>query len=110
MKYAFIQIQATEFPVKALCRVLDVAHSGYYAWRSRSPSQRLHWRAQLDQQVAQAYAAHKGRSGAPRLCHDLQEVGLTYNRKTVAASLRKGCGPELLGNSRLRRMLTTGCR
>ena len=89
MKYAFIQMQAEQFPVKALCRVLEVARSGYYAWRSRSPSQRLQQQAELDREVAQAYAARKGRSGAPRLCHDLRDAGRPCNRKTVAASLRR---------------------
>lgn len=46
-------------------------------------------RAELDGQVAQAYNARKGRSGASRLCHDLREVGLPCNRKTVAASMQR---------------------
>ena len=46
-------------------------------------------RAELDRLVAQAYNARKGRSGAPRLCHDLREAGLTCNRKTVAASMQR---------------------
>ena len=28
----FIKAQSTTFPVQALCRILDVAPSGYYAW------------------------------------------------------------------------------
>ncbi|MFE7741181.1 hypothetical protein [Nocardia sp. NPDC057455] len=28
-------------PVQAACRLLDVAESGYYHWRSRAPSQRF---------------------------------------------------------------------
>lgn len=46
-------------------------------------------RDELDQNVAQAYNARKGRSGAPRLCHDLREAGLPCNRKTVAASMQR---------------------
>ena len=46
-------------------------------------------RIELDRQVAQAYSARKGRSGAPRLCHDLRESGLPCNRKTVAAAIQR---------------------
>lgn len=77
------------FPVKAMCRVLGVARSGFYAWCSRKPSERHQQQANLDRQVTQAYNARKGRSGAPRLCHDLREAGLPYNRKTVAASMQR---------------------
>ncbi len=46
-------------------------------------------RAELDRQVVQAYSTRKGRSGAPRLCHDLREAGLPCNRKTVATSMQR---------------------
>lgn len=84
-----MRTHAPAFPVKAMCRVLGVARSGFYAWCSREPSTRHQQRAELDQRVAQAYNARKGRSGAPRLCHDLWEAGLRCNRKTVAASMQR---------------------
>ncbi len=89
MKYAFIRGHTRQFPVKAMCRVLGVARSGYYAWCSRKPSERHQRQAELDRQVAQAYSARKGRSGAPRLYLDLRETGLPCNRKTVSASMQR---------------------
>jgi len=89
VKYAFIQTQIPQFPVKALCRVLGVARSGYYAWCSREPSKRRQQQAERDKRVAQAFEARKGRSGAPRLCHDLRDAGMNCNRKTVATCLRR---------------------
>ncbi|AJO78028.1 transposase [Pseudomonas putida] len=89
MKYAFMRTHTAHFSIQAMCRVLGVARSGYYAWCSRRPSMRQRRRAELDRQVAQAYSARKGRSGAPRLCHDLREAGLPCNRKTVAASMQR---------------------
>jgi putative transposase len=84
-----MQAHIPDFSIKAMCRALGVARSGYYAWCSCKASARL-WRTiELDRQMAHAYAAHKGRSGAPRLYHDLREVGLTCNRKTLAASMRR---------------------
>lgn len=35
MKYVFIEKHRAEFSVKAMCRVLRVARSGWYAWRLR---------------------------------------------------------------------------
>lgn len=35
MKYVFIENHRAEFSVKAMCRVLRVARSGWYAWRLR---------------------------------------------------------------------------
>lgn len=84
-----MRTHALRFPVKTMCRVLGVARSGFYAWCSRRTSMRHQRRAELDRQVAQAYSTRKGRSGAPRLCHDLREAGLPCNRKTVAASMQR---------------------
>lgn len=84
-----MQAHTSQFSLKAMCRALSVARSGYYAWRSQKASTRLQRSIELDRQVACAYLARKGRSGAPRLFHDLREAGLACNRKTVAASMRR---------------------
>ena len=84
-----MRAHAAYFSIKTMCRVLGVARSGYYAWCSRRAPMRQQRRAELDRQVAQAYSARRGRSGAPRLCHDLREAGLPCNRKTVAASMQR---------------------
>jgi hypothetical protein len=41
MKYVFIEKHQAEFSIKAMCRVLQVARSGWYAWLKRryQPSQ-----------------------------------------------------------------------
>ena len=91
MKYTFIDEQAGDFSIVALCRCLQVSRSGFYAWRARraKPSARQQRRHQLDGLVKQAFAARKGRSGSPGLTLDLADGGHRFNRKTVAASLRR---------------------
>lgn len=80
-----------EFRLTAMCRVLSVSRSGFYAWRKRQacPSPRRLRRTTLDQQVAAAFVARKGRCGSPTLTCDLHDQGLTYDRKTVAASQQR---------------------
>ncbi len=40
MRYQFIQGQRQHFKVAALCRVMQVSVSGYYAWRARPQCRR----------------------------------------------------------------------
>src|SRR5690554_2607709 len=74
-----------------MCAFLGVARSGYYAWRLRGgePSPRRRRQALTDQRVAHAFEQGKGRSGTPRLPHDLNDAGVAICRNTVATSLRR---------------------
>ncbi len=91
MKYAFMQCNTGKSSIKAQCEAFGVSRSGYYAWRHRqgNPSQRQLARDKLDRLAAKAFEARKGRSGAVGLTLDLDEQGHTYNRKTVAASMKR---------------------
>ena len=40
MRYQFIEEHRNDYPVTLLCRVMQVARSGYYAWRSEPLSLR----------------------------------------------------------------------
>ena len=87
MKYVFIEKYQAEFSIKAMCRVLRVARSGWYAWRLRRHqiTPRQQFRLVCDKAVRKAFSDAKQRYGAPRLADELT----VYNVKTIAASLRR---------------------
>jgi len=84
VKYATMHAHEGEFAVRLMCRVLKVSPSGYYAWRSRTPSHQEQARAALDARVRAEFDARKGRAGAPRLARHL-----SVGRRQVAESLRR---------------------
>jgi len=79
MRYVFIENHQAEFSIKAMCRVLRVARSGWYA------TPRQQFRLVCDADVQKACTESKQRYGAPRLADELPQ----YNIKTIAVSLRR---------------------
>lgn len=93
-----------EFPVAALCRVLEVSTSGYYAWLKRGASQRVQEDERLTQRLRLAHNRSKATYGAPRLHATLQQEGIRVGRKRVARLMREA---GLRGASRRRFVTTT---
>jgi putative transposase len=89
MRYAVITRHRDEFPVRLMCRVLEVTPSGYYAARTRPPS----WHAIIDDVLlAHVHLAHdaSGRTyGAPRVHDELTAQGLPTSQKRVARLMRQ---------------------
>ncbi|EDR2901203.1 IS3 family transposase [Salmonella enterica subsp. enterica] len=91
MKYVFIEKHQAEFNIKAMCRVLQIARSGWYVWHQRRHqiNQRQRFRLVCDNVVREAFSDAKQRYGAPRLTDELRAQGYQFNVKTVGASLRR---------------------
>lgn len=72
------------------CEVLEVARSGYYAWRKRPPSAQTQRRAELTDRI-RAIHARKDHDvyGAPRIHEELVAAGHACNRKTVARCMKQ---------------------
>jgi putative transposase len=92
------------FPVAALCRVLKVSHSGYYAWAKRLPSARAVRDALLVPKIVASHEASDGTYGSPRILGDLQDEGEFVGRKRVARLMRSA---GVVGVSRRRFVITT---
>ncbi len=87
-----------------MCRVLGVSTSGYYAWRSRSPSPRQQGDQALRERIRIIHEHSRRTYGAPRIHAELREAGVRCGRKRVARLMRQA-GME--GVHRRRRGRTT---
>ena len=68
-----------------MCRVLDVAPAGYYAWSTRSsPSARAIADERILLNIHTSYRASDGTYGAPRVLRDLRDEGIRVGKKRVA--------------------------
>lgn len=92
------------FPVAALCRVLKVSHSGYYAWLKRPQSARSKRDALLMPQIVASHERSDFTYGSPRILGDLKEAGECVGRKRVARLMRER---GIVGVSRRRFVVTT---
>jgi len=90
MRYRFIDDHRGVWPIAVQCDVLEVARSGYYAWRKRPPSVQAQRRAELTNRI-QAIRAWKNHDvyGAPRIHKELVAQGHACNRKTVAKCMKQ---------------------
>jgi putative transposase len=81
--------------VATLCRLLCVSRSGYYAWRTRSPSARTRANQELMRNIKEVHEESRGTYGAPRIWAELRDRGVVCSRQRVARLLRlaglQGC-------------------
>lgn len=89
MRYQFLQRLEGQFALCALCRVLQVSRSGYYAWRRRKPSQRAQQEVRLVEQIRSIHRDSDGTYGSPRVWRDLKEMGTACSQNRVARLMRK---------------------
>ena len=89
MKHQFIDANRLRYGVAALCRVLQVSKSGYYAARSRPLSARSERQQMLTSQIHTIHAASRDTYGAPRIHAELVAQGLHCCVNTVAKLMRQ---------------------
>lgn len=71
-----------------MCRALEVSASGYYAWRSRKPSQRSIEDDTLLFKIVVIFKKMKERYGSPRIQEELRDEGCRVSRKRVERLMR----------------------
>lgn len=88
VKYRVVERLRKKYPVKALCRILDVSRSGYYAWRHRlGQEDRDVW---LKEQIRVCQTKTNATYGYRRVCLWIKKAtGITVNRKRVLRVMRQ---------------------
>ena len=84
-----------------MCRVLEVSHSGYYAWIGRQPSVGEKRRNELAAEIRTIHAAVKRRYGSPRMHAELVAKGRACSVNTVA-KIMKGLGIQAISHRKFR--------
>lgn len=89
MRFQFIMDHRTEFPVRRMCKMLDVSSSGYYAWRKRPPSAREMANQALLAEIEAVFEKSRKTYGSPRVYKKLKDkVRCSENRIARLMRLR----------------------
>jgi putative transposase len=107
VRFAFIGAEKAAFPVRLLCRTLQVSRAGFYAWHTRPPAPRTRADERLGLEIAAIHAESRQRYGSPRVHAELADRGCRTSRKRVARLMR---GRGLAARRRRRFRVTTHSR
>ena len=88
MRFQFIENHRDEFPVKLMCKVLEVSTSGYYAWRGRPPSEREMANRALTAKIKAEFEKSGETYGSPRIYRVMRKLGLMCSQNRVARLMR----------------------
>ncbi|STL31331.1 IS3 ORF2 [Escherichia coli] len=98
MKYVFIENHRAEFSIKAMCRVLRVARSGWYVWlrRRHQMSLRQQFRLTCDAAVHKAFFEQSSDTVLPALLTNCRSSIL---KPLPPACVVRSCGRKPAGSS-----------
>src|SRR5690625_7999493 len=88
MRYAFIRDHARKFPIRRMCKVLEVHHSGYYAWRKKPDSARTIENRRIIELIKRSWHGSGQVYGYRKVAHDLRAWGETCGKHRVARLMR----------------------
>jgi len=103
MKYAFMQEHRDRFRVNNMCNVLEVSRSGYYAWKSRTPSKRQRLNRGLLNNIRDVYIKNRKLYGSPRITAELNNEGIQCGKNRVARIMKDNGIRAILKRSRFKR-------
>jgi len=88
VKYAFMKTHRDQFSVRAMCRVLGVHASGFYAWLKNGLSGQAKRRRRLTGLIKQSWLESGCVYGYRKIHHDLLSLGEPCSANTVAKLMR----------------------
>ncbi len=78
-----------DFPIRAMCRVLELSSSGYYDWLKRRPSARAIEDERLGAKIREIWVDSRKTYGRPRVHKALRAAGEQVGTRRVARLMRK---------------------
>lgn len=88
MRYAFIAAHVAQFPMRLMCRALEVSRSGFYAWRGRPASKRSTQNRLLLERIKAVHRKSRKTYGSPRVHVQLVAEGERCGRGRVERLMR----------------------
>lgn len=89
MRYAFIKEHEHQFPVRTMCRMMNVHRSGYYAWRKQPQSPRKMDDARVAGLIKQAWLESGCVYGYRKIHHELSSWGEKSCRNRIARLMKQ---------------------
>jgi putative transposase len=83
MMFSFVAKYRGIWPVALICETLGVSRSGFYAWLTRSPSDRTKRDEILTKEIRRSFLDSDSTYGARRVWHDVLAAGLTCGLHAV---------------------------
>jgi putative transposase len=68
-----VNANQADLPVRTMCRMLGVSHSGFYAWKERAPSAWAIDDAVLTERIRIIHAASDDNYGSPNIHAELRD-------------------------------------
>ncbi|MBU1949194.1 MAG: IS3 family transposase, partial [Candidatus Eisenbacteria bacterium] len=88
-RFRVIEQNEKVYAIAMMCRALEVSQTGYYAYRTRSASNRELENQELLEQIRTVQKATRQAYGSPRMTRELRTKGKTCGRHRVARLMRK---------------------
>jgi putative transposase len=85
----------SQFPVVAMCRVLDVSKSGFYDWMKEPEETRISHEKELEEKIKDIFKESRNTYGARRIRERLVTLKIRVSRRHVSKIMRRlGIGPK----------------
>jgi len=89
VRYAFIRQERSHYPIRPLCRAMQVSVSGFYHWLERPPSARSIEQLRVVTAIRVAHARGRGFYGPGKLREELLDDGLDVGINRIRRLRRK---------------------
>lgn len=89
MRYVFIKEHRYLWAVTLMCKVLEVAVSGFYDWLNRPVSKRVQENEKLTEHIVMFHCGSRCTYGSPRIHKDMGKAGYAVSENRVARLMKQ---------------------